>query len=126
MMLPLDTSCDAATNGGYVSLLDVYSQLPCGYFASSPPRESLAWRDPATRIRRRGPQPDQKGPSVPLPLTCNFRACGGTCSRSRFRETLWISPPSSAGAEVACSRTRIRPRPPQWGLGPANKMITTN
>ena len=45
----------------------------------------------------------QKAPNLPLPQACNFHACRGTCVRARFRETLRISPPSSAGAEVAYS-----------------------
>ena len=29
-----------------------------------------------------------KAPNAPLPETCNFCACKGTCLRARFRETL--------------------------------------
>ena len=44
-------------------------------------------------------------PSLPRSdQTCYFRkrACGRTFVKARFRETLCSSPPSSAGAEVAC------------------------
>ena len=43
-----------------------------------------------------------KAPNAPLPQACNLCACRRTCVQSRFRETLWISPPNSAAAEVAC------------------------
>ena len=52
---------------------------------------------------------DQKAPNVPLPWKCDFCACGRTCVRARFRETLWISPPNSAGMFTEYSLWR-------WGV----------
>ena len=62
----------------------------------------LAWEKKAIGSTWRGHECSLT-PNVPLPQACDFRACGGTCVLARFRETLRVSPPSSAGAEVACS-----------------------